>query len=257
MQGFFVKAKGKSANSSEPVSLELEYDVNMMIPGTFLGDDAIPVRSRASEGWSTISIEAISGGKISSTADIVVGEGYSSGYEENEDMETIDNSDLEIPATVYTVGDRALTINATPEVSNTEIGILSEPDENVTLRFSGDDLSGLMLYDRELDRYTDLYDGMEYEVKAPVSTRLFLTRGQAGVEVRDSGISWSDSGGCLTVMSGNSGARLAVRLYNMSGSTVASESSQGDSLTLTVAPGIYLLEANDGIERVCRQILVR
>lgn len=129
--------------------------------------------------------------------------------------------------------------------------------ERVTLRFSGNDLSGLHLHDNVTGTSSELYDGMEYQVTGNVSGRLFLTSAPTGVDIVETGMRWEVSASTLTVTSANAGGLLSVRLHDMKGATVVSRQSEGGSVTVSLRPGIYLMEAEDGVDRICRQILVK
>ncbi len=210
-------------------------------------------RSAAADGWS-LTVSAENEGTVSSTATLIVAEEAAEAS-----LPVLDNSDLEVRATVYTVGQgKALSVNRLAEIERVELGVIALPEEETVLRFNVDDASaGVMLYDAESDSYTTLYDDMTYTVKGNAAGRLFLTSVKAVEAAQSSQISWSSEGQEVTVNSSVEGADgVAVRVYDYAGRCVAAQTSDGQEVRFRVAPGVYVLEAEAGSERLCVQIKI-
>lgn len=259
LQGFFVEAKdGATVESGDgEIVLSLEYDESMSCVMPFTGSLLrSATRSEADEA-SCVTITALRGDEVVSKAFINVSEVADKGYRESEDVVMFDNSDLGIPVSVYTIaGDKALSVNSTNVVKDTEIGVLATDTEESMLIFEGvDRLEGLSLYDSETGRYTDLYDGMEYRVSGSVSGRLFLTQ-RFALDDEEEGIRISVKGNEVRI-STREGSGLTADVYNVPGSKVLSLSSMDNELSFALERGIYIIEVSDGSERVAKKVMIK
>lgn len=267
MQGFFVKAKNNGAASGTDFlsegntarTIELSYDESMMCenPAAQGAHAAMKVASRGSASEKLI-VNAINDGEISSTASVCINPFSSMGYNNEEDMCMLDNSDLEVRSTVYTVGDgKALSVNSTDEISNIELGLIALPEEETILHFINGTSSGnLMLYDALIGNWTPITDGMEYPVSGSTAGRLFITNGQSSVTEIISSIGWSVSGNDVEISTTTANPQLSVRVYDYSGRCILSQSGNHNKINFSLPSGIFIIEASDGTERICRQIVI-
>jgi len=259
LQGFFVEAKEGAAVSAADgsMSLTLRYDETMMKDGSFSEADApLKAPSRGVETHPGLVISAMNGGKVSSSATIIRDASASDGYLETEDMTVLDNSGLEVPATVYSVaGDRAVTVNRLNGSEKIGLGVIAGENEVTLLRFGNvAGFDDMMLYDAETGEGTPLSDGMEYQVKGNVSGRLFLTKTLP--EETLAAMRWSLHGNELTVLAG-AGGSLTVRVHDMAGRTVYTDTCENRKLSFMLEDGVYVMEASDGHETLVAKIIVR
>ncbi len=255
MQGFFVEALGDNVST-----LTLDYNEAMMADAaTVAATSPLKVASRGLDEGFTLTISALNDGEESTAAVVKVAPEASSDYLAEEDMVVIDNSDLEVRATVYTVGDgKALAVNSLDAIGNVELGLIALPREETILQFNMDGEYALNLYDAETGAYTPIFDGMTYPVSGNAAGRLYLTSA-CGVETLEaSTISWSAVGDELRVWSSDADCqKLSVRVYDYAGRIVATQSVDGNEVRLPIASGVYVLEAETESERICVQVKIR
>ncbi len=251
MQGFFVEA------ISEVNSLELSYNEDMMFDASAASGSApLKIASRSQGEGFTLTISAINDDEESTAAVVRVTPVASSNYVAEEDMVVIDNSDLEVRATVYTVGDgKALSVNSLDGIDNVELGLIALPEEETVLCFNTDADCALNLYDAATGAYTPIFDGMTYPVSGNAAGRLYLTATTGVKSIEASTISWSATDDELTVRSSDADCpRLSVRLIDYAGRIVAAQSVDGSEVTLPISAGVYVLEAESDLERICLQV---
>lgn len=255
MQGFFVEVKDNVEIVGN--TLSLKYNESMMYDVASLTEIApLKVASRGYDEGFTLTISAINDDEESTAAVVKVSADASHDYFAEEDMVVLDNSDLEVRATVYTVSDgKALSVNSLDGIDNVELGLIALPEEETMLRFNIDEEYALCLYDVETGAYIPIFDGMTYPVSGNVSGRLYLTS-TSGVKTPDaSKISWSASGDVLTVRSSDSEcSHLSVRIIDYAGRVIAAQSTDGCEVSLPIASGVYVLEAETESERLCIQV---
>ncbi len=261
MQGFFVKAKGEAGTGSTN-TLTLKYNESMMSEGSFVATSTpLKVATRSAQPTApAIRIEAITNGRLSTSALVAVKENASVAYDAAEDMAVIDNTDLEIGATVYTVGDgKALAVNSLDAVRNVELGVIALPEEETVLRFSiedddyGDLVENLVLYDAVTGETIPLADGLEHTVTGKSAGRLFLTAGITE-EVADNAISVSVRGEEVTVTAPTE--TLNVKVFDYSGRTLEEISTDSGRAQFTLTKGVYIIEAVAGNDRLYRRIMI-
>ncbi len=254
MQGFFVEALGDNVST-----LELEYDETMMADAaTAASASPLKIATRSYDEGFTLTISALNDGEESTAAVVKVAPEASCDYLAEEDMVVIDNSDLEVRSTVYTVGDgKALAVNSLDAIGNIELGLIALPSEETTLCFNMDADCALNLYDAETGAYTPIFDGMTYPVSGNASGRLYLTSTSGVQTLETSQISWSVSGDELTVRSSDADCKqLTVRVYDYAGRIVGAQSVTGSEVRMTVGSGVYVLEAETESERICLQVKI-
>lgn len=250
MQGFFVEA------STESEELTLTYDETMMRRNGDGSTGNPKVGTRSENGGRFLTISSVNDGEISSTAVLSVEGGSDGGYLESEDMVALDNSDMEVASTVYTVSSGiALAVNRTNDAEGVEVGVISADDERTVLRFEGvDAVDGLSLFDKETGEMTDLYDGMEYPVKGSVAHRLYLTR--MSPETISTPIEWSISGNEVIVYGSSGAATTSVNVYDTLGRIVVSICENSDEIRFTLEDGVYVMEVVSGDNRLKEKIRI-
>ncbi|MCM1452135.1 MAG: T9SS type A sorting domain-containing protein [Clostridium sp.] len=247
MQGFFVEAK------EETDALELIYDAETMAK-TVNDKAALSGIVSRSGGYEPTALKITAKGSGSSAV-IVLNDGAKKGYSEEEDAMFVADGTLEADALVYTVGGgTAMTVNALPGITSTEVGVVTKDDADATLVFEGvDEGLGLMLYDAEEETYTDLHEGMEYEVKGAKARRLYIVSG--AVEDMASSLEIVHVGNGVRVTSTE--GELTVRVFDISGRLVDSRATGENEIMLTLDKGIYIVEATDAEERKTEKVAIR
>lgn len=257
LQGFFLEAKdGAAATEGGDSKLELVYTADMACNTSFMTS---PLRSAVhANGGNIVTISAVQEGGVVSQAFVNLSSDATKEYDGRNDAVLIDNSELEVPASVYTIGgNRALSVNTTDDVDGTEVGLITDADARTTLVFDGvDALTDVYLYDAVLDRKCSLYDGLEYTIYGPAAGRLFLMGHSEIYDSEIQGLSVVVLGSDVRIESGNS-MPVAAKVYTTDGMLVADMNEGAPVLEFTLDRGIYILEATDSIDSVTRKVFVR
>lgn len=246
MQGFFVKTK----EDKKVKEVNLEYDETMMRrydsregqTGTTRSDSGLRIRVVAEcEGIPSTAAMLT----IDAEADSIGLPG----------VEAIDNRELDVPATVYTVGHgKALSIQTAQDAEGVEIGVIADDDTDTRLRFSGiGEESGLMLLDKSDLSLTPIGEDTEVTVHGSAAGRFFLTYGLADEGVM-SGIEWSVTGSVLTVTDLAASGKLEVNVYDTLGCQTAHSDTSADRLSLELPSGIYVVEMVTSKDRLTVKI---
>ena len=260
MQGFFVEAKEKvTYPEGSNVVLELRYDASMACTAPF-GQSSLRAQSRsdhATDYNNVITISAIRNNRMLSQAFINFSPDADKAYNETDDAVLIDNSQLEIPAEVYTVADHtALSVNTTNQVNGTEIGLMAEDDNETVLMFEGvGELSDVSLYDAATRTRTPLSEGMKYTVKGSVAGRLFLKSDREELDNGAQSIKVDINRRNVRVASGNN-SPIAVKVYTAEGMMVVDKAEGSSVVEFNLGRGIYILEATDDVETEKRKIVI-
>lgn len=247
MQGFFVKAKTEGREQT------LSYNASMMRRYDSEKESYLKGEARSTTAKPALKITAYSNGEGQTAALVIPGESN-----EKIDVAAIDNRDLDIAGTVYTVKDnKALTIATLTELEGVEVGLISDDDTETVLRFEGLDAAGdgLCLYDKTNGQLTRLTDGTEYRVYGPSSGQLFLTYGLPDEDITG-GLEWQIGGGTLTVTDNACSGMLNVKIVDMLGRNVA-EAGAGEGVNrveIALTQGIYIAEIVSAKERKCVKI---
>ncbi|MDE6449810.1 MAG: T9SS type A sorting domain-containing protein, partial [Muribaculaceae bacterium] len=158
---------------------------------------------------------------------------------------------------VYTVsGNKAASINTTPEAEGVEIGLVACDDDVTVLRFDNVGcVDGYSLCDRTTGESYRLYEGMEYRVCGPVSGRLFLTAGKGVDDVDASaGIYIMSAGDIVKAVSPDSEAVIEMSVFDLAGKRIVSaDGRQGVVETRMPAGGFYIVVAMDQDGRQARK----
>ncbi len=250
LQGFFVEA------IDDVESLTLSYDETMMKLGSF-DEEGSPLRV-ASENHM-ITVTAINGGEVASVAGIIIDENAEVGYSEDEDMTVLDNSELGVSATVYSLaGNRAVTCNVTDDVEGIEIGLITKEEEATTLLFEGIPTDEtLYLHDTVDDTYTELYDGFEYVATGSISGRLTLVKGLPSLEEEICDMLMVRNGHSFTIHAGATGIINTICITNSQGMKVRDYANVEGMIEFTLDSGIYLIVADDGKNQLVRKVIVK
>lgn len=259
LQGFFVEALDNAAVSlgDGDIALSLKYDETMSCLSPF-AESPLRESTRAVDTVTTcLSVAAMRDGVEISRAFLNVSSSAKAGYDANEDAVMIDNSDLGIPVSVYTIGDnKALSVNSTDSLDGTEIGLIASDEETTTLLFEGTAVAdGFKLYDSLTGEYADIHEGMEYAVSGAISGRLYLMKESMEEEIAD-GIRILVKGQYVTVFTGLEGD-LSINVHDMLGAKILSEHNCGNEFTFTLDKGVYVLDAIDGVNRIAKKIMIR
>ena len=245
MEAFFVKTTAPATDVS--------FSKDMMVDG----NDGTVSPSR----WY-VQLEASTGG-TTSTATLELSDTATTDYVEDEDVETLFDSNLADVPMVYTVSadGQAVSINKLPELKTVPFGVTCSGNEAVqcTLHLSPStstvDLSHLYVFDALLGTTTPIGDGENFSVQPNDYGRYYLTTNdKIGSKVTDGvaeGIVVSvRQDGIVTVTSNSQIAQ--VRAINVNGVTAYGQTDCGTSTTFQLQPGTYVIdvESNAGKQKI-------
>ena len=245
MEAFFVKTTAPATDVS--------FSKDMMVDG----NDGTVSPSR----WY-VQLEASTGG-TTSTATLELSDTATTDYVEDEDVETLFDSNLADVPMVYTVSadGQAVSINKLPELKTVPFGVTCSGNEAVqcTLHLSPStstvDLSHLYVFDALLGTTTPIGDGENFSVQPNDYGRYYLTTNEKiGSKVTDGvaeGIVVSvRQDGIVTVTSNSQIAQ--VRAININGVTAYGQTDCGTSTTFQLQPGTYVIdvESNAGKQKI-------
>lgn len=248
MQGFFVEAKEAGTTLSLTFKPDMAVTVNDMEDETSLPG----VRSMAMAVPSNLRITAKGTG---SSAVVILDENADKNYASHEDAMFVADASLEAPSLVYTVaGNTATTVNALPEITATEVGVMAVSGQTTTLLFEGIDPSmGLMLYDKVADTYTDLTEGLEVTINGSASRRLYLVTSK--IQEISSDLEIILMGNAIRITS--SEGPLQARVFDISGRLVTADNSGSDEVMFTLESGVYIVEAADTVSRKTKKVIIK
>ena len=260
MQGFFVEAKDNAAyQDGNDMILELNYSADMACIGSF-DDSPLKVRTRSdyADSNNIVKISAMRGNRLLSQAFINYSQNADKAYNEAEDAVLIDNSQLEIPVEVYTVADHtAMSINATNYINGTEIGLISEDDNETVLVFEGvNELNDVSLYDAAAQTSMPLSEGMKYTVKGNVTDRLYLLSNCDNSDSKLQSIKMHVTDRNVIIEAGR-GTSISAKVYTADGIMIYDRLEDSPVMEFHLAKGFYILVATDGIETIKRKILIQ
>ena len=224
LEGFFVEVQStpstKAAEEMQTEKVGITFS-----PGMLQADketESLQTRSLVS-GEPTLFITAHRDGKQSSVA-LVKRQQASVGFVDNEDAVALLNvSDPKTPSLYSIAGTQATCINVTPEMANIPLGVYSEDESDVTLRFAGLEHFGdsLYLYDA-LKNEEILVDSRNAEVTVPGTThgRYFLNVSRS-IQVESQIRVYTPMPGQVVVASTAGDLLKSVRVYDLSGKVVS------------------------------------
>lgn len=234
MQGFFVKVKkGATVNQA--------YFTLMMTTDRWIsGGSAI------SETPAKMSINVVENGKRMAMAKVVVKDDADDDFNDDEDIELLNNTELEDIPQVYTIaGTQAAALNALPKIGILPFGVIAKEKKMVAVELEANRYLDAPLY--ILDAKTGTYTPADHaiEIEANEHGRYYITTAIYNIE-NDSEENtircFSPQSGTITVSSLSS--KLAsVSIYTIDGKLLTSASSiNATSWQKQVATGLYIIK---------------
>ena len=234
MQGFFVKVK-------EGVTVSQAYFTLMMTTDRWIsGGSAI------SETPAKMSINVVENGKRMAMAKVVVKDDADGDFNNDEDIELLNNTELEDIPQVYTIaGTQAAALNALPKIGILPFGVIAKEKKMVAVELEANRYLDAPLY--ILDAKTGTYTPADHaiEIEANEHGRYYITTAIYNIE-NDSEENtircFSPQSGTITVSSLASNL-ASVRIYTIDGKLLTSASGiNATSWQKQVATGIYIIK---------------
>lgn len=245
MEAFFVK----TTSPGTPVT----FNKDMMVDGNDgtnqVATSRLFVQLKASAGGTT------------STASVALSDSASADYLENEDVETLFDSNLAEVPMVYTVASgQALSINQMPQLKTVPFGVTCNSNEPVNVECSWNNVpcSMLYVYDAQTRMMTAVSDGESVSVQPNDYGRYYLmTDGEIITKVSNvaSGVVVSVRNGEVTVKA--EGPISQLRAVNIGGVTAFEQSDCGNETIFRLPQGSYVLEVESADGKWTTKILVR
>ena len=234
MQGFFVKVKkGATVNQA--------YFTLMMTTDRWIsGGSAI------SETPAKMSINVVENGKRMAMAKVVVKDDADGDFNDDEDIELLNNTELEDIPQVYTIsGTQAAALNTLPKIGILPFGVIAKEKKMVAVELEANRYLDAPLY--ILDAKTGTYTPADHaiEIEANEHGRYYITTAMYNIESdseENNILCFSPQSGTITVSS--LGSNLAsVRIYTIDGKLLTSASGiNATSWHKQVATGIYIIK---------------
>lgn len=234
MQGFFVKVK-------EGATVSQAYFTLMMTTDRWIsGGSAI------SETPAKMSINVVENGKRMAMAKVVVKDDADGDFNNDEDIELLNNTELEDIPQVYTIaGTQAAALNTLPKIGILPFGVIAKEKKMVAVELEANRYLDAPLY--ILDAKTSTYTPADHaiEIEANEHGRYYITTAMYNIE-NDSEENtircFSPQSGTITVSS--LGSNLAsVSIYTIDGKLLTSASGiNATSWQKQVATGIYIIK---------------
>lgn len=234
MQGFFVKVKEGATVSQANFTLMMTTD--RWISGG----------STISETPAKMSINVVENGKRMAMAKVMVKEDADGDFNNDEDIELLNNTELEDIPQVYTIaGTQAAALNTLPKIGTLPFGVIAKEKKMVAVELEANRYLDAPLY--ILDAKTGTYTPADHaiEIEANEHGRYYITTAMYNIESdsEDNNIlCFSPQSGTITVSS--LGSNLAsVRIYTIDGKLLTSASGiNAKSWQKQVATGIYIIK---------------
>ena len=234
MQGFFVKVKkGATVNQA--------YFTLMMTTDRWIsGGSAI------SETPAKMSINVVENGKRMAMAKVVVKDDADDDFNDDEDIELLNNTELEDIPQVYTIaGTQAAALNALPKIGILPFGVIAKEKKMVAVELEANRYLDAPLY--ILDAKTGTYTQADHaiEIEANEHGRYYITTAIYNIENDNEENTircFSPQSGTITVSSLASNL-ASVRIYTIDGKLLTSASGiNATSWQKQVATGIYIIK---------------
>ena len=234
MQGFFVKVKkGATVNQA--------YFTLMMTTDRWIsGGSAI------SETPAKMSINVVENGKRMAMAKVVVKDDADGDFNDDEDIELLNNTELEDIPQVYTIaGTQAAALNALPKIGILPFGVIAKEKKMVAVELEANRYLDTPLY--ILDAKTGTYTPADHaiEIEANEHGRYYITTAMYNIENDNEENTircFSPQSGTITVSSLASNL-ASVRIYTIDGKLLTSASGiNATSWQKQVATGIYIIK---------------
>lgn len=234
MQGFFVKVK-------EGATVNQAYFTLMMTTDRWIsGGSAI------SETPAKMSINVVENGKRMAMAKVVVKDDADDDFNNDEDIELLNNTELEDIPQVYTIaGTQAAALNALPKIGILPFGVIAKEKKMVAVELEANRYLDAPLY--ILDAKTGTYTPADHaiEIEANEHGRYYITTAMYNIE-NDSEENtircFSPQSGTITVSSLASNL-ASVSIYTIDGKLLTSASGiNATSWQKQVATGLYIIK---------------
>ncbi len=234
MQGFFVKVK-------EGATVSQAYFTLMMTTDRWIsGGSAI------SETPAKMSINVVENGKRMAMAKVVVKDDADDDFNDDEDIELLNNTELEDIPQVYTIaGTQAAALNALPKIGILPFGVIAKEKKMVAVELEANRYLDAPLY--ILDAKTGTYTPADHaiEIEANEHGRYYITTAIYNIE-NDSEENtircFSPQSGTITVSSLASNL-ASVSIYTIDGKLLTSASGiNATSWQKQVATGLYIIK---------------
>lgn len=234
MQGFFVKVK-------EGATVSQAYFTLMMTTDRWIsGGSAI------SETPAKMSINVVENGKRMAMAKVVVKDDADDDFNNDEDIELLNNTELEDIPQVYTIaGTQATALNTLPKIGILPFGVIAKEKKMVAVELEANRYLDAPLY--ILDAKTGTYTPADHaiEIEANEHGRYYITTAMYNIE-NDSEENtircFSPQSGTITVSSLASDL-ASVRIYTIDGKLLTSASGiNATSWQKQVATGLYIIK---------------
>lgn len=234
MQGFFVKVK-------EGATVSQAYFTLMMTTDRWIsGGSAI------SETPAKMSINVVENGKRMAMAKVVVKDDADDDFNDDEDIELLNNTELEDIPQVYTIaGTQAAALNALPKIGILPFGVIAKEKKMVAVELEANRYLDAPLY--ILDAKTGTYTPADHaiEIEANEHGRYYITTAMYNIK-NDSEENtircFSPQSGTITVSSLASNL-ASVSIYTIDGKLLTSASCiNATSWQKQVATGLYIIK---------------
>ncbi len=234
MQGFFVKVK-------EGATVNQAYFTLMMTTDRWIsGGSAI------SETPAKMSINVVENGKRMAMAKVVVKDDADGDFNNDEDIELLNNTELEDIPQVYTIaGTQAAALNALPKIGILPFGVIAKEKKMVAVELEANRYLNAPLY--ILDAKTGTYTPADHaiEIEANEHGRYYITTAMYNIENDNEENTircFSPQSGTITVSSLASNL-ASVSIYTIDGKLLASASGiNATSWQKQVATGLYIIK---------------
>ena len=234
MQGFFVKVK-------EGATVSQAYFTLMMTTDRWIsGGSAI------SETPAKMSINVVENGKRMAMAKVVVKDDADDDFNNDEDIELLNNTELEDIPQVYTIaGTQAAALNALPKIGILPFGVIAKEKKMVAVELEANRYLDAPLY--ILDAKTGTYTPADHaiEIEANEHGRYYITTAIYNIENDNEENTircFSPQSGTITVSSLASNL-ASVSIYTIDGKLLTSASGiNAKSWQKQVATGLYIIK---------------
>ena len=234
MQGFFVKVK-----EGETVS-QANFTLMMTTDRWISGGSTI------SETPAKMSINVVENGKRMANAKVVVKDDADGDFNNDEDIELLNNTELEDIPQVYTIaGTQAAALNTLPKIGILPFGVIAKEKKMVAVELEANRYLDAPLY--ILDAKTGTYTPADHaiEIEANEHGRYYITTAMYNIEndsEENTILCFSPQSGTITVSSIASNL-ASVRIYTIDGKLLTSASGiNATSWQKQVATGIYIIK---------------
>lgn len=234
MQGFFVKVK-------EGATVSQAYFTLMMTTDRWIsGGSAI------SETPAKMSINVVENGKRMAMAKVVVKDDADGDFNNDEDIELLNNTELEDIPQVYTIaGTQAAALNALPKIGILPFGVIAKEKKMVAVELEANRYLDAPLY--ILDAKTGTYTPADHaiEIEANEHGRYYITTAMYNIKSdseENNILCFSPQSGTITVSSIASNL-ASVSIYTIDGKLLTSASGiNATSWQKQVSTGIYIIK---------------